>query len=131
MNKYILGVFSLLLGVFIYSCKKDLKGKMVQYNDAPYQLQFVNNTLPAPNLPSDNPFTVEKVKLGRMLFYNKSLSSDGTVSCASCHNQQNAFSDINKFSIGVGGATGDRQAMAIFNMAWHDNEFFWDEERIY
>ncbi|MDG1330914.1 MAG: cytochrome c peroxidase [Crocinitomicaceae bacterium] len=99
---------------------------MVQYNPAPYDLQFVNNTLPTPNLPVDNPLTIEKVKLGRMLFYNKDLSSNGSVSCASCHNQQNAFSDVNKFSVGVNGATGDRQAMAIFNMAWHDNEFFWD-----
>lgn len=126
MNKYILGLFALVLGVIIYSCKKEAHGVMVQYDDTPYQLQFVNNTLPVPTLPADNPFTVEKVKLGRMLFYNKNLSSDGTVSCASCHHQENAFSDINKFSIGVNGATGDRQAMAIFNMAWHDNEFFWD-----
>ncbi|PHR30910.1 MAG: cytochrome-c peroxidase [Fluviicola sp.] len=126
MNKFILGVFTLTLGVFIYSCKKDVKGIMVQYNNAPYQLQFINYTLPTPTLPADNPLTVEKVMLGRMLFYNKNLSSDGTVSCASCHNQKNAFSDINKFSIGVNGATGDRQAMAIFNMAWHENEFFWD-----
>lgn len=126
MNKLILAVFAIALTAFVFSCKKDLTGTMVKYNPAPYSLQFVNNTLPSPNLPADNPMTVEKVKLGRMLFYNKNLSSDGTVSCASCHNQQNAFSDINKFSIGVNGATGDRQAMAIFNMAWHDNEFFWD-----
>lgn len=110
----------------MYSCKKELNGNLVQYNPAPYQLQYVNNTLSVPTLPSDNPLTVAKVQLGRMLFYNKNLSSDGTVSCASCHNQQNAFSDINKFSVGVDGATGDRQAMAIFNMAWHTNEFFWD-----
>lgn len=126
MSKYILGIFALAIGLFIYSCKKEVRGSMVAYNDAPYQLQFINNTLPSPTLPADNPLTVEKVKLGRMLFYNKNLSSDGKVSCASCHNQQNAFSDINRFSIGVDGATGDRQAMAIFNMAWHDNEFFWD-----
>lgn len=126
MNKLLLGAFALAIGAFIYSCKKELTGELVQYNPAPYSLQFVNNTLPTPNLPSDNPLTIEKVQLGRMLFYNKNLSVDGTVSCASCHNQQNAFSDINTFSVGVGGATGDRQAMAIFNLAWHDNEFFWD-----
>ncbi len=126
MSKYILGIFSLALGLFIYSCTKNVNGKMVAYNDAPYFLQFVNNTLPAPTLPVDNPLTIEKVKLGRMLFYSTLLSSDETVSCASCHNQKNAFSDINRFSKGVDGAMGGRQAMAIFNMAWHDNEFFWD-----
>ena len=126
MNKLLLIGFVLVTGIFVYSCKKNTLGTMVKYNPAPYSLQFVNNTLPAPNLPVDNPLTVEKVKLGRMLFYSKSLSADGTISCASCHNQQNAFSDINRFSKGVNGATGNRQAMAIFNMAWHDNEFFWD-----
>lgn len=126
MNKLFLSGFACLMGIFIYSCKKDTLGSMVKYSAAPYSLHFVNNTLPAPNLPADNPLTVEKVKLGRMLFYSKILSSDGTISCASCHNQQNAFSDPDQFSTGVNGATGDRQAMAIFNMAWHDNEFFWD-----
>ena len=126
MNKLILGAFAVALGIVIYSCTKEPTGQMVKYDDTPYQLQLVNFTLPTPSLPTDNPLTIEKVKLGRMLFYNKNLSADGTVSCASCHNQQNAFSDINKFSEGVGGAMGDRQAMAIFNMAWHENEFFWD-----
>ncbi len=126
MNKLLLIGFALVTGIFVYSCKKDELGSMVKYNPTPYSLQLVNNTLPSPNLPADNPLTVEKVKLGRMLFYSKTLSSDGTISCASCHNQQNAFSDINRFSKGVNGATGDRQSMAIFNMAWHDNEFFWD-----
>lgn len=126
MNKLILAVFGIALAVFVLSCNKDPMGTTVKYDPTAYSLQFVNNTLPAPNLPADNPLTVEKVKLGRMLFYSKALSSDGTVSCASCHHQQNAFSDVNRFSIGVNGATGDRQAMAIFNMAWHDNEFFWD-----
>lgn len=126
MNKRILGVFAVLAALLVYSCSKEPTGHVVKYDGTPYQLQFVNYTLPAPNLPSDNPLTNAKVKLGRMLFYNKNLSSDGSISCASCHKQENAFTDINKFSVGVNGATGDRQAMAIFNMAWHENEFFWD-----
>ncbi len=106
-------------------CKKD-KGAVAVYNDTPLTLNLINNTLPIPNLPSDNPLTKSKVALGRMLFYERSMSLDGTINCASCHNQENAFSDINQFSEGVDGALGGRQAMAIFNMAWHENEFFWD-----
>lgn len=127
MNKILIGLF-ILSGVIIYSCKKtDLTGAQgVQYDATPYVLDLVNSTLPAPTLPADNPLTEAKVKLGRMLFYETMLSSDNTVSCASCHVQSDGFSDQNQFSVGVDGATGGRQAMAIFNMAWHDNQFFWD-----
>lgn len=74
---------------------------------------------------SDNPTTVEGVALGRKLFYETLLSGDNTMSCASCHAQVDAFSDINQFSEGITGATGDRQAMAIINLAW-DEHLFWD-----
>lgn len=82
--------------------------------------------LPKPYLPTDNPLTESGIELGRMLFYEKELSQDNSISCASCHDQKNAFSDTNQFSIGVKGLPGKRQAMAIFNMAWNNNEFFWD-----
>lgn len=89
---------------------------------------YVLNTLdfPSPNISADNQLTVQGVRLGRMLFYEKKLSSDLSMSCASCHKQSNAFSDTNRFSIGVNGLPGKRQAMAVFNMAWNNNEFFWD-----
>jgi len=109
------------------SCEKDPVIKdPVEYDNTAYALNTINNTLPEPSLPSDNPLTVQKVQLGRMLFYEKLLSSDGTISCGSCHVQADGFSDINQFSEGVGGALGGRQAMAVVNMAWNTNEFFWD-----
>ena len=127
MNKVLIGLF-ILSGVVIYSCTKTELGNVqgVKYDATAYSLEFTNFTLPAVTLPADNPLTVEKVKLGRMLFYETMLSSDESVSCASCHVQSDGFSDRNRFSEGVGGATGGRQAMAIFNMAWHSNQFFWD-----
>ncbi len=82
--------------------------------------------LPAPQLPSDNKLTVQTVKLGRMLFYDKQLSKDGTQACASCHQQKDGFSDIRRFSIGVENLPGKRQAMTIVNLAWHKRGFFWD-----
>lgn len=75
--------------------------------------------------PPDNPSTNAGVALGRRLFHEKALSDDRSMSCASCHRQENAFSDTRRFSIGTNGAIGRRQAMAIVNLAW-DRVFFWD-----
>lgn len=85
--------------------------------------------LPAnfPELPSpkDNPLTVEGVALGRRLFYDPILSGDSTQSCGSCHNQQLAFGDFRRFSEGIHGIFGTRQAPTIVNPAWI-TETFWD-----
>jgi cytochrome c peroxidase len=113
---------------FIIACKKvatNKGGNITAYDPTPYNLNY-GSTLPAPNIPSDNPLTEAKVKLGRQLFYEKRLSGDGTMNCAECHKQENAFSDINQFSTGIQGLKGGRQAMAIVNMAWNSNQFFWD-----
>ena len=96
----------------------------VTYDDTPYTLDIGN--FPAPDLPDDNPLTIEGVKLGQMLFFEKMLSKDGSQACADCHRQVDGFSDTARLSIGVEGLPGKRQAMGIFNMAWHTNEFFWD-----
>ena len=117
-----------LLAFSIVACKKEDVTDIdpAKYDDTAYTLNFTNGTLPTPNIPESNPLTIEKVKLGRMLFYETMLSRTGEVSCASCHNQQDAFSDINTFSTGVDGNQGTRQAMAIFNMLYNTNQFFWD-----
>ncbi|WP_169312770.1 cytochrome-c peroxidase [Owenweeksia hongkongensis] len=80
---------------------------------------------PAMNIPADNPQTVEGVELGRHLFYDKKLSADLTISCATCHEQFRAFSDVDQVSTGVNGKIGRRQAMALFNLVFQE-EFFWD-----
>lgn len=77
------------------------------------------------NLPYDNPLTEEGVALGRKLFYEKALSDDYSMSCATCHRQENAFSDPRQFSVGTDGSEGARNAMAVMNMAW-EHFFFWD-----
>ncbi|MBI1306488.1 MAG: c-type cytochrome [Bacteroidetes bacterium] len=110
----------------IYSCKDN----DAVISDSPkqdftlYNLEVGN--FPPPTIAADNPLLVEGVKLGRMLFYEPLLSKDGSITCASCHQQKFAFSDTSRFSIGVRGLPGKRQAMAVFNMAWNTNEFFWD-----
>lgn len=77
------------------------------------------------SIRSDNPLTQEGVLLGRMLFYEKELSSDGTISCSTCHQQQFAFSDGKQFSQGVNGTQGDMNAMSLSNLHWQ-TRFFWN-----
>lgn len=93
-------------------------------DSTPYSL--VIGDFPTPVLPTDNPLTKSGVQLGRMLFYEKKLSKDLTQACADCHKQQDAFSDIRRYSIGIDGIEGDRQAMAVMNLAWNENGLFWD-----
>jgi len=74
-----------------------------------------------------NPITNEGATLGRILFYDKNLSSDNTVSCSTCHQQVNAFSDTDVASNGVNGSTG-RHSMRLINTRFADEaKFFWDE----
>jgi cytochrome c peroxidase len=80
---------------------------------------------PQPNLPDDNPLTVEGVALGRALFYDRRLSRGGAQSCASCHLASRAFSDHVAFSRGADGTSGTRNAMPLFNLAW-SSSFAWD-----
>ncbi|MCB1276945.1 MAG: c-type cytochrome [Prosthecobacter sp.] len=80
---------------------------------------------PKVKLPSDNPLTQEGVALGRQLFHDTRLSINGTQSCASCHDQTHAFADARRFSLGAQQQAGKRNAMPLFNLAWHQ-AFFWD-----
>ncbi len=125
MNFRKLNLIALSALVVLGSCSKDPEEiTQVSLDDTPYILE--TGDFPDPVIASDNQLTVQGVKLGRMLFYETMLSKDGTMACASCHRQQHAFADTNAFSIGVEGLPGKRQAMAVFNMAWNTNEFFWD-----
>ena len=85
----------------------------------------MGKAFPIPDLPRDNPIIKERVELGRKLFHDPMLSLDNSISCASCHQESAAFSDPRRFSVGVGGQTGTRHAMPLFNLAWKTN-FFWD-----
>ena len=116
-------LFSSFLLFLMAACGSD-ESPDIAWDDTPYVLDYGH--FPAPDLPVDNPLTVQGVALGKMLFFEKMLSKDGTQSCGSCHRQMDGFSDSLRFSIGVEGLPGGRQAMPIFNMGWHRNEFFWD-----
>lgn len=75
----------------------------------------------------NNPIEDKKATLGRVLFYDKKLSYNETVSCASCHKQEYGFSDIEIQSKGVNGNT-NRHAMRLINTRFsRETRFFWDE----
>ena len=75
-----------------------------------------------------NPITDAGATLGRVLFYDASLSTTGTVSCASCHVQSLGFSDAGIVSTGVEGGLTGRHSMRLINTMFADEEdFFWDE----
>lgn len=73
---------------------------------------------PVPTVPKNNPMTPEKVELGRHLFYDKGLSANGTQSCASCHQQDKAFTDGFARSKGSTGALHPRSSMSLVNVAY-------------
>ncbi|MBO2012682.1 cytochrome-c peroxidase [Hymenobacter negativus] len=91
----------------------------------PYALVVPSN-FPAPIAsPTDNPLTVEGVALGRHLFYEKGLSVNNTIACASCHKQELAFSDGLARAQGVNGTVSPRSAMSLANLAW-EPKLTWD-----
>jgi cytochrome c peroxidase len=73
---------------------------------------------PRPKVPADNPMTYEKVRLGRRLFYDRRLSQNGTQSCASCHQQQLAFTDGQAHSLGSTGERNRHGAQSLVNVAY-------------
>lgn len=75
--------------------------------------------------PDVNPTTDAGATLGRVLFYDKNLSINRTISCGSCHQQQHGFADPNPKSLGHGGGLTGRNASHIVNMVFGER-FFWD-----
>lgn len=80
------------------------------------------------NTPVDNPITDAGATLGRVLFYDQRLSHNTTTSCASCHVQENGFSDPNRLSVGFDGELTGRHSMGLSNAMFYANgRFFWDQ----
>ena len=117
----------LLLAFLVFqACRKDpLVDESGGVNSThPYTIA-TTAAFPPLKLPVDNPLTVEGVMLGRMLFYDPIMSKDSTVSCASCHRPDLAFTDGLKTSKGIRGQILGRNSMPLFNLMWN-GKFFWD-----
>lgn len=108
MKKFILGVGMLaLIGVAAW----------LMTRESPYEWELPPD-VPVPVVPADNPMSKAKVELGRWLFYDKRLSGNETMSCASCHIQALAFTDGKPRSIGSTGEIHPRSSMSLVNVAY-------------
>lgn len=117
-------ISSLIVIVTTSQCIDDKPQEKPKTHGTPYN--WVNpKGFPTPILPADNPLTYEGIELGRHLFFDKRLSGNLEISCASCHKPEFFFSDPTPISTGVDGRKGTRNAMPLFNLAWQEF-FFWD-----
>jgi cytochrome c peroxidase len=145
VNSCLLVVFTAAATLVFNACKKDGEdsttptvngvypavdeafGPVINLNNLEnYALQGRPQYINADN-SGTNPITDKGATLGRILFYDKKLSINNTVSCASCHKQSHAFGDDALQSIGVNGLTG-RHGMRLVNARFsQEARFFWDE----
>jgi len=88
-------------------------------------LPVVPAGLPPVPIPADNPMSVEKVELGKALYFDKRLSKDGTVSCATCHDPATAWTEHRPTSEGIGNQLGGRNSPTVINAAYMP-VLFWD-----
>lgn len=110
-----------LLALLLVSCRRDLD-TVPQDGDTPFALQLPVG-FPWPGTPPDNPLTTASVQLGKALFFDPRLSRDGTISCASCHLPEKAFSDVTAVSTGIEGRLGERNSPGLANVGYHTSFF--------
>jgi cytochrome c peroxidase len=115
----------LLLGILFTACTDDSSAPKGPEENPLVKIEipkYLNKKL---NITTGNAPTVNGVALGRMLFYDTQLSADNTVSCASCHKQENAFNEPIATSIGIRGQAVPRASMSLTNKIW-ESRYMWD-----
>lgn len=100
-------------------------GYFIYQQRAPKETKTIPLGLPAVKYPERNPYSKEKEDLGRLLYFDPRLSTDGTVSCSSCHGVTRAFTDNKKVSTGILGRKGTRNSPTVINTAY-ERFLFWD-----
>lgn len=146
MFKKIVFVIAILAPLFYISCSKDVQivdnnsnnsiSKFLNLPEHPFNYSkiqlppyfdnlFINNQ---DNTPKNNDITDWGATLGRVLFYDKNLSFNQTISCASCHMQEFGFTDTAQFSKGFDNGLTKRHSMSLINSRYYSSgKFFWDE----
>ncbi len=107
--------YAILVLLIFTSCQPDDEVKPL-YRPA---LMEVPKGFPEIDFPEGNEFTKSRWDLGKRLFYDPVLSRDNSLSCASCHSPELAFSDDTAFSIGSEGRLGTRNSPTLANVAYH------------
>ena len=121
---------SLLLLLFLVACSGEFGTPAASEPVRPLEYVWkLPEGFPIPRVPADNPMTSEKVELGRLLFFDPRLSGDGTISCASCHQPKQAFSDGRGRAVGIDGAIHPRSAMSLTNAAYNGT-LGWDDPNL-
>lgn len=124
----------LLIIISVSACSKENSPETETYEPTSLPLnipQLFSDKIIAPVIPNNNPQTVEGVALGKKLFFDKKLSGDQTMACASCHAPQNAFTDNTPTSVGIDGVFGTRNSMPLYNLAWnYSSRFTWDGKEL-
>ncbi len=120
-----------VIAISFSACGDDeMNSKSKDLISIPYQpiayTVIIPENFPALEMPQDNPMTKEGVELGRRLFYDPIMSADSTISCASCHIPELAFTDGKKVSTGIEGQMGRRSSMSLVNIGFYYNGLFWD-----
>lgn len=108
-------LYLLLLVLMIISCREDEEIEPL-YSPA---LMEIPKGFPDIDFPEGNEFTKARWDLGKRLFFDEALSLDSTISCATCHKPELAFSDDIAFSLGVADRVGTRNAPTLANIAYH------------
>ena len=104
----------ILLNVTLFSCTKD-----PVFESQENSIMQIPEGFPSITFPQGNEFTIERWALGKRLFYDPIMSVNNSISCASCHHAQNAFSDTIAFSIGDNNQIGRSNAPTLTNIAYH------------
>jgi len=86
---------------------------------------FSNGPLPAVPVPTDNPQTDAKIRLGKQLYFDTRLSADNTISCATCHTPATGWANHHPTDTGIGGQVGGRNSGTIIDSAYMKYQF-WD-----
>ena len=111
-----------------YEAVLDLPDTPFNYSNIDFPPTFTDYVFTFDNTPEDNPITDAGATLGRVLFYDKNMSVNNTISCASCHIQEFGFSDPVAKSSGFGGRHTFRNSIGFANAGFYKPErYFWDQ----
>jgi cytochrome c peroxidase len=126
VSRFVLATAATMM-LSVVGCDYGLKAKNAASLERPGEFVWqVPEGFPIPTVPADNPMTWAKVELGRQLFYDSRISGDGSVSCASCHQPDLAFTDGRDRAVGIHGNIHSRSAMSLTNVAYNAT-LGWDD----